>query len=135
MAELWGLLADEDRLRVFAALCLGAESLAEIAERAAVEPYRAVRALKRLERGGLVTRDGNDFRLRRDVIAAQARATSTAPKPYSEDGLDPGPAVVLRAFLRAGRLTTIPANRPSDWSCSITSRRSSTWVCAIRNGR
>jgi hypothetical protein len=111
MAELWGLLADEDRLRVFAALSLGARSLVEIAERSGVEPRLAVKALKRLERGGVVTRLGNDWELRRDVIAEQARRTASPPKSYDEEGLPPAQAAVLRAFLRDGRLTTIPATR------------------------
>ena len=111
MAELWGLLADDDRLRVFGALALGARSLVEVADRSGVEPRLAVKALKRLERGGVVARSGNDWDLRRDVIAEQARLTAKAPEPYDEDGLDPSYAAVLRSFLRDGRLTTIPATR------------------------
>lgn len=111
MAELWGLLADEDRLRVFAALSLGARSIREVAERSGVEPRLAVRALKRLERGGVVARYENDWELRRDVIAEQARRTAAEPERYEEEGLEPSYAAVLRSFLRDGRLTTIPATR------------------------
>jgi hypothetical protein len=111
MAELWGLLAGEDRLRVFAALSLGARSLVEIAERSRVEPRLAVKALKRLERGGVVARQGNDWELRRDVIAEQARRTASRPETYDDEGLSPAQASVLRAFLRDGRLTTVPASR------------------------
>jgi hypothetical protein len=111
VAELWGLLADEDRLRVFAALSLGARSLVEVADRSGVEPRLAVKALKRLERGGVVLRQGNDWELRRDVIAEQARRTASPPEAYEEEGLAPEQASVLRAFLRDGRLTTIPAGR------------------------
>ena len=111
MPELWGLLADDDRLRVFGALALGARSLADVAAAAGVEPRLAVRALKRLEKGGVVQRLGNDWELRRDVIAERARLTATPPEAYDEEGLDPAYASVLRAFLRDGRLTTIPATR------------------------
>lgn len=111
MAELWGLLADDDRLRVFAALALGATSLPEIAERSGVEARLAVKALKRLESGGVVGRSGNDWELRREVIAAEARRTATPPEPFDADGVPPEQAGVLRAFLREGRLTTIPAAR------------------------
>ena len=111
MAELWGLLADEDRLRVFAALALGARSLVEVADRSGVEARLAVRALKRLEKGGVVARAGNDWELRRDVIAERARLTARPPEQYDEEGLLPAQASVLRAFLRDGRLTTIPATR------------------------
>ena len=111
MAELWGLLADEDRLRVFAALALGARSLVEVAERSGVEPRLAVRALKRLEKGGVVARFGNDWELRRDVIDEQARRTATPPPAFDDEGLPPEHAAVLRAFLRDGRLATVPAAR------------------------
>ena len=111
MAELWGLLADEDRLRVFGALSLGSRSLADVAGAAGLEPRLAVRALKRLEKGGVVRRLGNDWELRRDVIAEQARLTATPPETYDEEGLDPWYASVLRSFLREGRLTTLPATR------------------------
>jgi hypothetical protein len=111
VAELWGLLADEDRLRVFGALSLGARSLVEVASSSGVEARLAVKALKRLERGGVVARFGNDWELRRDVIAAEARRTAAAPEAYEEEGLDAASASVLRAFLRDGRLTTIPATR------------------------
>lgn len=108
-AQLWGLLGEETRLRVFAALALGSRSIGAIAEHAGVEPRLAVRALRRLERGGIVRRDGTDVELRRDVLAEQARRTSHAPAPYVEPGLPPAAAAVLRSFLRDGRLTTIPA--------------------------
>jgi hypothetical protein len=111
VAELWGLLADEDRLRVFAAVSLGARSLVDVAAASGVEARLAVKALKRLERGGVVARSGNDWELRRDVIAAEARRTAVAPAVYEEEGLDAAAASVLRAFLRDGRLTTIPATR------------------------
>ena len=111
MAELWGLLADEDRLRVFAALSLGARSLVEVADRSGVDARLAVKALKRLESGGVVRRLGNDWELRRDVIAEQARRTASPPESYEEEGLSAEQAAVLRAFLRDGRLTTIPAGR------------------------
>jgi hypothetical protein len=111
MPELWGLLADDDRLRVFAALALGARSLVAVAERSGVEPRLAVKALKRLEKGGVVLRLGNDWELRRDVIAEHARLTARPPEQYDEEGLPPAQASVLRSFLRDGRLTTIPATR------------------------
>jgi hypothetical protein len=111
VAELWGLLADEDRLRVFAAVSLGARSLQEVADRSGVEPRLAIKALKRLVSGGVVARDGNDFDLRRDVIAEQARRTARPPEHYEEEGLPPRQAAVLRAFLRDGRLASIPSMR------------------------
>lgn len=111
VAELWGLLADEDRLRVFAALSLEARTLTEVSERSGVELRLAVTALKRLVSGGVVARVGNDYELRRDVIAAQARRTAKTVELYEEAGLTPRQAAVLRAFLVDGRLASIPSTR------------------------
>jgi hypothetical protein len=111
VAELWGLLADEDRLRVFSALALGARSVPDIADHAGMDPRTVVKALQRLESGGVVTSDGPQWELRRDVIAAEARRTSKTFEPYDEEGLPPREASVLRAFLRDGRLVSIPTAR------------------------
>ncbi len=108
---MWGLLADEDRLRVFAALALGERSLGDVALRADVSLPRAVRALKRLEKGGAVCRDGHDWVLDRALIAERARSAATPSAAYVEDGLDPAAAAVLRAFVQDGRLTRLPAMR------------------------
>lgn len=108
---MWGLLADEDRLRVFAALALGDSSLGDIAARAQLSLPRAVRALKRLEKGGVVGRDSHDWKLDRALIAERARAAASPPAAYVEDGLDPAAAAVLRAFVQDGRLTRLPAMR------------------------
>lgn len=111
MTELWGLLADEDRLRVFSAIALGARSVPDIADHAGMDPRTVVKALQRLESGGVVSGDGNEWDLRRDVIAAEARRTSRTVEPYEEEGLPPRQAAVLRAFLVDGRLASIPSTR------------------------
>jgi hypothetical protein len=111
VAELWGLLADEDRLRVFSAVALGARSVMDIADHAGMDPRTVVKALQRLEAGGVVSSDGPEWELRRDVIAAEARRTAKTFEPYDEEGLPPREASVLRAFLRDGRLASIPSVR------------------------
>jgi DNA-binding transcriptional ArsR family regulator len=111
VAELWGLLADEDRLRVFAAIALGARSVLDIADHAGMDPRTVVKALQRLETGGVISGDGTVWDLRRDVIAAEARRTSKAVEAYEEEGLPPRQAAVLRAFLVDGRLASIPSTR------------------------
>lgn len=108
---LWGLLADDERLRVFAAVALGDRALADIAARADLPLPRAVRALKRLAKSGLVLHEGNDWTLDRDLIAQRARESASVAEPYFEEGLTPEVAAVLRAFVRDGRLTRIPAVR------------------------
>jgi hypothetical protein len=111
VAELWGLLADEDRLRAFSAVALGARSVFDIADHTGMDPRTVVKALQRLEAGGVVSSSGPEWDLRRDVIAAEARRTAKTYEAYDEDGLPPRQAAVLRAFLRDGRLTSIPSVR------------------------
>ena len=57
-ATLLGLLADDDRLRVVAALALGASTTAEVRERTGLDARTAGRALARLEDAGIVHADG-----------------------------------------------------------------------------
>ena len=82
--ELVGLLADEDRRRVFAALVLGATDASE-------------------------------------AFAAAARAEATrAPRSQEHEDEPEDVAKVLRAFVRNGRLMSIPASKSKrlvllDW--------------------
>src|SRR4051794_15871994 len=76
-----------------------------------MDPRTVVKALQRLESGGVVSGQGPEWELRRDVIAAEARRTSKTFEPYDEEGLGPREAAVLRAFLRDGRLVSIPSVR------------------------
>lgn len=108
-ATVLGLLSDDDRLRVVAALVLGARTAGEAAEAAGLPVTRAGRALARLTTGGLVEQDGDGYRLLahrfRDALEALR-----GPAPETPDsGLGPDADKVLRAFLRDGRLTSIPA--------------------------
>jgi hypothetical protein len=108
-----GLLADEDRRRVVAALVLGAGTVDEM--RAATGlPGRAVaRALARLVAGELVVRGeggahvlvGDAFRL----AAIAAAPDRPAPDPTGDAPDDE--ARVLHRYLRAGRLTQIPGQK------------------------
>jgi len=119
--EVVGLLADGDRLRCVAALILGAVTVGEVATAAGVDVRRAGRALSRLVDGGLVEVDGHGYRVLEEELRASARAAATATPVADEHG-DAPPAVarVLRAFVREGRLRSIPAVRSKrlvllDW--------------------
>jgi len=108
-ATLLGLLSDDDRLRVVAALALGARTPGEVAESSGLDIPRAGRALARLTSGGLVEQEKDGYRLAserfRDALESLAR-----PDPESPDsGLGPDADKVLKAFLRGGKLTSIPA--------------------------
>lgn len=109
-AKLVGLLADGTRLAVVAALALGATDIAGVAAVTGRSMTDVALAARRLGRGGLVDRDGAVLRLRTDLFAAAARTAgerAPAPEPLSAD---PATDAVLQAFLRDGRLTTIPAH-------------------------
>ncbi len=110
-ATIAGLLADPTRLKVVAALALGATTIEEAAEAAGLPLKDVALAARRLARGGLVHRDGHALALRSELFGAAARAAAEAappPEPLSED---PAEDAVLSAFVRGGRLTAIPAQR------------------------
>ncbi|HEY2795694.1 MAG TPA: hypothetical protein VGJ28_25250, partial [Micromonosporaceae bacterium] len=108
---LCGLLAEEERLLVFAAIVLGAQSPSAIAQATDLPPRDVVRALRRLEVGGLIAVQDGRFVGARDAFKDAVR--EHAPEPEPDDPLDPDRAKssVLRAFIRDGRLVTMPAAR------------------------
>ena len=106
-----GLLADPTRLRVVAALALGAGTIEEVADASGLALKDVALAARRLARGGLVRRDGHALELLTDRFGAAARAAAQAepaPEPLSED---PAESAVLAAFVRDGRLVSIPAQQ------------------------
>ena len=110
-ATIVGLLADPIRLKVVAALALGADTIEDVA-RAADLPLKDVAlAARRLARNGLVHRDGHRLERVTDGFQAAARAAAAsapAPEPLSSD---PAEDAVLSAFVRDGRLVSIPAQQ------------------------
>jgi hypothetical protein len=110
-SELVGLLADEDRRRVFAALVLGATETGTIRARSGLDARAAGKALQRLVDTGLVVRgDDGTHHLLGEAFTVAARAEA-ARTPRSDEHADAPEDVarVLRAFVRDGRLTSIPA--------------------------
>jgi hypothetical protein len=120
--ELVGLLADEDRRRVFAALVLGATDAISIRERSGLETRAAGRALQRLVDAGLVVRGGDGtHHLLGEAFALAARAEASRVPASDEHDAEPDDvARVLRAFVRDGRIVSIPTTRSKrrvllDW--------------------
>ncbi|TKJ30976.1 DUF2087 domain-containing protein [Blastococcus sp. CCUG 61487] len=110
-ATIAGLLADPARLRVVAALALGATTIEEVAEASGLTLKEVALAARRLARAGLVHRDGHALGLHSEQFGAAARAAAEAapaPAPLSDD---PAEDAVLSAFVRDGRLLSIPAHR------------------------
>jgi hypothetical protein len=106
-----GLLADPTRLRVVAALALGAGSIEEVSEAADLPLKDVALAARRLARAGLVHRDGPLLVLHADRFGAAARAAAEAAPPPEKLSDDPVEDAVLSAFVRDGRLMSIPAQR------------------------
>ena len=108
-ATLLGLLADEDRLRVIAALALGATTVAEVREVSRLDARVVGRAMARLEDAGVVVAvsDGSWA-----LDLARLQEAARVPAPVEEyEGADAETAKVLRSFLRDGRVVRMPAQR------------------------
>jgi hypothetical protein len=107
--ELCGLLAEPDRLAVFAAVVLGARTPDQAASATGLAPREVAVALRRLTDRGLVS--STDDGLVADTGAFKAAVREAVPAKEPDVALDPDPsrAAVLRAFIRDGRLTQLPA--------------------------
>ncbi len=106
---LVGQLAEHDRLRVVAALVLGAASPSEVAAATGLAADAVSTALTRLLRSGLVRAADGELRLDAGQFARAARAEAPRADPPVDGAADPAVARVLRAFLRDGRLAAVPA--------------------------
>src|SRR3954465_6906585 len=108
---LVGLLADPARLKVVAALALGAGTIEEVSEASGLTLKDVALAARRLSRAGLVPGEGHALALHAERLGAAAGAaaeSAPAPEPLSSD---PAEDAVLSAFVRDGRLVSIPAQR------------------------
>jgi hypothetical protein len=103
-----GLLADPVRLRVVAALALGAGTIEEVADAAGLSLRDVALAARRLARAGLVHRDGHTLALHTERFGEAARAAAATAPPAPRMSADPVQDAVLRTFLRDGRLVSIP---------------------------
>ena len=108
---LCGLLAEPDRLRVYAAVVLGADASSVVAERTGLTVRAVAVALRRLEQGGLVS--VVDGRLVGELGVFKDAVRAHAPEPAPDVPLDPDRqrAQVLRTFIADGRLVQIPVSR------------------------
>ena len=100
-----GLLADEERRRVFAAVALGATTADEIADRAGLERDVVRAVLPRLVSSGVI-RQADGLRVGTDVLREGAR--QRPPRNRELPGATPDQARVLRNFAADGRLIALP---------------------------
>jgi hypothetical protein len=108
-ATLLGLLAEDDRLRAVAALVLGARTAAEVSEATGLDMRRAGRALARLSSGGLVDQEKDGYRLVTERFREALDGLERREPEKVDSGLGADADRVLQAFMRDGRLTSIPA--------------------------
>jgi hypothetical protein len=112
-ATIVGLLADDDRRRVFAALVLGASTLEDLRASTGLSSRRAATALARLVAGDLVVRSdqGEHVLLGEAFQLAAMAAAPERPAPDPTDDVPEDDARILRRYFRGGRLTQIPPQR------------------------
>lgn len=108
---LVGLLAEPERLRVVAALVLGARSPSELIEATGLDQRDVGRALQRLETGGLITSAADGFTLDTAVFKDVARTAAPPRKAEDHGYADEQTESVIRTFVRDGRLLRLPAQR------------------------
>lgn len=113
LAALPALFAEESRVRAFAAVALGAGDAAQVAGAAGLSAKETAGALRRLREQGVVT-SGDDGGLvvahgRFRELARVGRTESAAPRDAAAAG-DGGPGdMIVRTFVRNGRLVRLPA--------------------------
>ncbi|SED57753.1 hypothetical protein SAMN05216489_03826 [Streptomyces sp. 3213] len=107
--QLFRLFAEQNRVRAFAAVALGAETTEQVAEVAGLTPKGTALALLKLrEQGVLKTMDDGELRVDYDLFRNLARE---AQEPAEEGPVtgDEHTDMILRTFVRGGRLIRLPA--------------------------
>jgi hypothetical protein len=112
-AAIAGLLADDGRRRVVAALVLGSATVVEIRGATGLSARAVATALARLADAELVVRgeDGTHVLLAEAFRRAAIAAAPERPAPDPTGEVPEDAARVLRTFFRGGRLTSIPIQR------------------------
>jgi hypothetical protein len=105
-ATLVGLLADEHRLRVFAAVALGGRTVAEVAEHSGLDETEVQGALPRLVGAGLVAQE-DGLHVPLDALRAAARRRPERDRGAAD--ATPDEQRILRNFVVDGRLVRLPA--------------------------
>jgi hypothetical protein len=109
--QLCGLLAEPDRLRVFAAVVLGATDPGAVAEATGLPPRTVAGAVRRLEQGGLLGSAGGDLVATGSAFKDAVREHGVPVEPPGQLDPDRQRDAVLRTFLVNGRLAQIPMAR------------------------
>lgn len=105
------MLAEPARLRVVAALALGATTADDVETLSGLDRREIAAALHRLQSAGLVSAEKGELRLHEELFKESARAQPPDPLPDAALSADPATAAVLRAFVRNGRIASFPIAR------------------------
>jgi hypothetical protein len=105
-ATFAGLLSDDERLRVFAAVALGATTSVEISRATGLDTERVQSVLPRLVTAGLID-PGEGLRVRTESLDEASR--DRPPRRRGLPGATDEQAAVLRNFAVDGRLKALPA--------------------------
>jgi len=106
---LCGLLAEPERLRVFAAVVLGADSPGAAATATGLPVRTVMAALRRLEQGGLVASAGGKLVAVDSAFKDSVREHGTPDAPAEQHDPDRQRDAVLRTFIVDGRIPHLPA--------------------------
>jgi len=107
--DIVGALADPDRLRVVAAVVLGAHAMAEVVAATGLSQSAVATASRRLVRSGVVV-DGESGWVVDEAGLREAVRAETPPRVPEDFGItDRRRLAVLRAFFHDGRLRSLPA--------------------------
>jgi hypothetical protein len=110
-SQLAGLLAEPERLKIVGAIALGATEPEQILAATGLDARTVARAIGRLRASGLVSHGPDGLSVDTGAIKEAAREAADDPEPEDYGVADPATAAVLRAFIRDGRLQSIPAQR------------------------
>jgi hypothetical protein len=107
--DIVGALADPARLRVAAAVALGARTMADVVTATGLSQSAVATAGRRLVRSGVVVEGESGWEVDEAKLREAVRA-ETPPKVPEDFGItDPRRLAVLRAFFRNGQLQSLPA--------------------------
>ncbi len=104
-----GLLAEPERLRVVAAVVLGARTREQIAEATGLDSRTIATALTRLIAGGLVVHDPEGYSVDMDGLRAGARVAAHRRTEVERSGTPEDE--ILSRFVKGGRLVSMPSTR------------------------
>ena len=119
-ATIVGLLADDDRRRVLAALELGAVTIDQIVTATAIDTARVAKAAGRLAEAGLVVQTDGALYVLGAAFRVAAREALSLPASDEHDGLPADQRKVMAAFVKDGRLVQVPTSQSKrmvilDW--------------------